>query len=148
MILSDGSRVEGKSVRERSPEEVGNLAVEYVSEEKVYSLGGFAELDAETMAALELFITYLMDHRVEVILYLPPYHPYVYEYFMKTGKYRNVGEAEHYFRNLAEKIGVKVLGGYNPRDSGCGQEDLFDGMHPKGVCVDNVIREVLLHLKH
>ena len=142
-ILSDGSRVYSREARNVSPDEIRMSAIKYVSGDNIYSLFNFKCLDKKIMLSLEKFVEYLQSKNIEIILYLPPYHPYVFNFFSESKKYRKVLEAENYFRKLANDKGITIVGGYNPENSDCGPGDFFDGAHPKESCLNNALKNVL-----
>lgn len=130
-ILSDGSAIRHSRQKSRSVEQVEVLAIAFAKEKPVYALGGFAELDKRLLDTLVAFIDYLQRNAVEVIFYLPPYHPSTYRMLSESSEYSIVLRAEECFRDIARSRGIQVVGGYNPDDSDSTQEDFFDGMHPK-----------------
>lgn len=82
---------------------------------------------------LEKLVGYLQNRKVEVVFYLPPYHPYVYNYIETSEKYQIVLEVENYLRNLALEKGIEVYGSYDPDLLGCTEKDFLDGMHMRRV---------------
>jgi hypothetical protein len=135
--LADGSISYDKPFRERSPMEVMKSAAEF-DRDVPYSLGGFKELDPGLRATLEKFIDRLKADGVRVILFLAPYHPVAYENLRRSHTYGSImQEAETYFRDLARRKGIQVLGSYNP-SGWCAPEEFYDGMHPKKICLDRL----------
>lgn len=139
---ADGSLSYAKAFREMQPTQVREKAVKYAQEIPVYSLGAFKKLDEQLKEMLEKFIDLLNREGIEVILFLAPYHPVTYEILMNQEGYRGIlREAEAYFRDLAKRKGLKVIGSYDPRGLG-GLEDFYDGMHPKENCIKNILQQL------
>ncbi len=125
---ADGSTDSKKEVRERRVEDVNASAREYVTGE-VYKIENYNYLCPSYCERMEMMIDYLQNKDIEVIFYLPPYHPYVYQYLVKNPDYKNVFEAEEFFMDLAQKKGIDIYGSYNPMLLGCTENDFSDGMH-------------------
>lgn len=95
----------------------------------VYSVENFDEL--ANIQLFEQLIRYLKKQHVEVLFYLPPYHPLAYTYLSNTPKYKNILYAENYLRGYAQKHNIKILGSYNPDVYHFHSIDFTDGMHGK-----------------
>ena len=83
---------------------------------------------------MELFaalITYLQERGVEVILYLPPYSPMMYEYIGSADQFQITFQVEERIRQIAADKNAALYGSYDP--AGCGLEmtDLYDIYHVK-----------------
>lgn len=130
-ILSDGSTIHDSKVRSRSVEEVEAMAIAFARRKPVYALGGFVELDKRLLDTLAAFVDYLQRNAVEVIFYLPPYHPSTYRMLSESSEYSIILRAEEGLRDMARSHGIQVAGGYNPEDSYSTREDFIDGLHPK-----------------
>jgi hypothetical protein len=138
--LSDGSVSYDKAFRERTPAEVMKTASEF-DRDVPYSMGGFKELDRDLRETLEKFIDRLKGDGVGVILFLAPYHPLTYENLRRSSKYGSIlQEAETYFRDLARRNGIRVLGSYNP-SGWCAPEEFYDGMHPRKICLNRLFSQ-------
>lgn len=125
---TDGSIEYDHTFRDRSVQEADSNARMYVSGE-IYQIENYKELSGESCLLLEKLIGYLQTEEIEVIFYLPPYHPFVYEYIKENKNYEMVLEAEKYFRRLAKEKGIDIYGSYNPELIDCTEENFFDGMH-------------------
>ena len=133
--LADGSFSYDKASREQSPVQTIQAATEYAWTNPVYSLGAFKELDPDIQETLERFIDLLKKSGVDVILFLVPYHPGAYKILMQREEYGNIlPAAEAYFRDLAQRKGLRLVGSYNPH-GWCAPEEFYDGMHPRKTCV-------------
>lgn len=95
------------------------------------------EYDQTAISHLEVFISYLKSHGVNVTLVLSPYHPELYK-LMELEKPIFI-EIEDWFRNFAKNNGVKIIGSYNPSYIDCAPEEFYDGMHPKSSCMKKLL---------
>lgn len=101
----------------------------------VYGLENFTELGNR-----ELFtklIRYLQKNKVNVTLFLAPYHPFTYDTLIKNPNYQ-LKNVENYLINFAQTNQLTLIGSYNPYNVGAIQKDFFDGMH----CHDYLIEEM------
>lgn len=125
---TDGSTDSDKEEREKSIDDVNVDAKEYVTG-AVYKIEGYNRLHLPYCKYLEILVDYLQNRGIEVVFYLPPYHPYVYQRLVENPDYKNVFEAEEFFIDLAGKKGIDIYGAYNPALLGCTETDFSDGMH-------------------
>lgn len=98
---------------------------------KVYHVEGYEELDKDLQNNFSLFIKHLQEQKIKVVLYFPPYHPYVYNFLKDNPRYSKVFEAELWFKNFALTHNIEVIGSYNPADMGLNEYDFLDGGHVK-----------------
>jgi hypothetical protein len=82
-------------------------------------------------AELEAFVSYLQAQGIRVAFYLSPYHPTVYAEMRDQHGYRIGGDMEDYLRGLGGRLGVTVVGSYDPVRAGVTADDFFDGLHVK-----------------
>lgn len=127
---TDGSVEYSRQTREMSREEVNAAALDYISG-KIYQIEDYNSLDDDLKAEFEDLVSYFVNEGIEVIFYLPPYHPIVYKYINKHEKYREVLLAEKYFKDFAIDNSIELYGSYDPACCDCNEEDFFDGMHLK-----------------
>lgn len=139
LIRPDGSRVNSRIYAEMPVDEVIEEVKRY-SHPPVYSLRDFYTLDKEAKKLFEALIGRMKRNGKEVVLFLPPYHPGAYSSIVTTVP--QVREVELYLRGLSKALGVKLVGSYDPRNAGCGQEEFFDGMHPKDSCIEKIFSSV------
>lgn len=136
--IFDGSLVYGKDFRNKTTKDINSDATAYAMAKPLYSLGKFHELDQSTMHLLDKFIDYLELNKVKVVIFLPPYHPIAYEAIRANAIYRKVIEAERWYRSLADKYGINVIGSYDPKLYGLDASDFYDGMHPKSKALHKI----------
>ncbi|WP_320971640.1 hypothetical protein [Enterocloster bolteae] len=81
----------------------------------------YNSLDDELKAEFENLVNYFVSEGIEVIFYLPPYHPIVYDYINKHEKYREVLLAEKYFKDFAIDNSIELYGSYDPACCDCNE---------------------------
>lgn len=135
VVYPDGSHISSANEQAKDAE---SEARKYISD-NVYSLENFDVLNEELRTELQTFLCYLKAQGVEVVLYLTPYHPIVYTYFVRTEKYWQVMAAEQYFKKCAEENGFSVVGSYNPGACGLSNADFLDGMHLRREAVYRIL---------
>ena len=137
IICPDGMHIHSADMQAKDAE---LLAMKYIAG-NVYSLEKYDEINAELQAQVKMFISYLKSAKVEIVIYLTPYHPVVYSYLIQNEQYRNVMEAETFFREAAIEFGLKIAGSYNPERCGLSNEDFLDGMHMRQKAVAKLLQE-------
>lgn len=127
----DGSIAYQRSLREVDAEDVEELTRQSIEEHVIYRLTDFKDIDGQSMELFLALIDYLQDQGVEVILYLPPYSPMMYNYIESDEQYRIVYQVEEAIRELAVNKQVALYGSYDPAGSGLEMTDLYDVYHVK-----------------
>lgn len=127
----DGSIAYEKNLREVDVSEVEELTRQSIEEHVVYRMTDFEEIDEQSMTLFSALIEYLRDSGVEVILYLPPYSPMMYNYIESEEQYHITFQVEERIKELASDKQTALYGSYDP--AGCGLEmtDLYDIYHVK-----------------
>lgn len=141
--LSDGSFSDRSEYRLKPISEILKDAIRAVEIKSMYSLGDFRELDKGLIFKFERFVNYLSGEGIEVIFFLPPYHPYIYNYMINTKEYRIILEAESYFKKFAKLKDIYIIGSYDPGAIGFGEEDFFDTRHAKTESCKNLFKKNL-----
>ena len=102
-----------------------------IEEQVVYRMTDFHKIDEESMALFVALVDYLQERGVEVMLYLPPYSPMMYNYIESAEQYQITFQIEERIRQLAAGRHIALYGSYDP--AGCGLEmtDLYDIYHVK-----------------
>ena len=69
----------------------------------IHSKGNFVELDEQLVLHFEKFIEYLLYKNIELIFFLPSYHPILWNLIETKAKYKNIVNAESYFIKFARR---------------------------------------------
>ncbi len=136
--LADGSRSYHETYRNKSVNEARQEAIAYANADPIYALGNFQQLDNKSIIMFEAFINNLQKMNIEVVFFLPPYHPTVYQALANNPKYIMVFAVEKYFNDLARSRDIHVIGSYNPVECSLSEADFYDGMHPKTAAVEKL----------
>lgn len=136
--MVDGSLVYAKKMREKDVSDINRDAKIFAMASPMYSLGNFKELDQPTMLLLESFIDYLKKNGIKVQFFLPPYHPTAYAVIKANNAYKMVEESEKWYRSLAIKHKIGLVGSFDPKVSSLEEYDFYDGMHPKNEAVRRI----------
>ncbi|MDE5933359.1 MAG: hypothetical protein K2H40_12905, partial [Lachnospiraceae bacterium] len=127
----DGSVSYQKELRDVQVEDVIALTEQTMEEHVVYRMADYKEIDAASMKMLTDLIDYLQRQNVEVILYLPPYSPMLYDYIESEEDFQIAFEVEARMKQLASEKGLALYGSYDPEGSGLAMTDLYDLYHVK-----------------
>lgn len=127
----DGSVAYERSLREVDVREVEELTRQSIEEHVVYRMTDYKEIDARSMALFSGLIDYLQGQGVEVILYLPPYSPMMYNYIESEEQYHITYQVEERIKELAAEKDIALYGSYDPAGSGLEMTDLYDIYHIK-----------------
>ena len=98
------------------------------------------EYDSEAIENLENLVSYLQENGVTVTLILAPYHPQLYQ-IMSTQKPIFL-EIESWYREFADRNGIRIIGSYNGNAVGCSVNEFYDGMHPTGSCMQKLFLDL------
>ena len=131
MKHSDGSVSYERKLREVSKTDVEELTRQSMEEHVVYRMTDYHEIDSAHFARFSGLIACLREAGVEVILYLPPYSPMMYNYIESEEAFRITMDVEEKVKAFAVKEGIALYGSYDPAGCGLKMEDLYDIYHVK-----------------
>lgn len=140
----DGSIAYQSELRNVSEESVVELTRQAVEEQVVYRMTDYKEIDEESMEMLSVLIDYLQSQNVEVILYLPPYSPMMYDYIESEEQFGKVFEVEEKIKQLAQDKQTALYGSYNPEGCELKMSDLYDVYHVKTEKMEDTFYPVIL----
>lgn len=137
----DGSIIYDKGFRERDQEysdvDATNQSI------SILRMEDCKEIDNNYAEKFEKFIEYLQNKEIEVVFYLPPYHPIVYDAAKKNmDKYHCIFEIEDYLLETAENYNIKVYGSYDPYKLGLKNTDFYDGIHLRRESVTKILNSL------
>lgn len=127
----DGSVSYQQELREVAEEDVVAMTGQAMEEQVVYRMTDYREIDAESMEMFISLLDYLQSQDVEVILYLPPYSPMLYDYIESEDSFRITLEVETKIKEIAFEKKAALYGSYDPEESGLQMSDLYDVYHVK-----------------
>ncbi|MBF0510747.1 MAG: hypothetical protein HQL13_00290 [Candidatus Omnitrophica bacterium] len=89
---------------------------------------------------LEKFILYMKVHHEQVTFCLLPFHPKQYQWLLDSPwpKRMDIIKIENYYRKLGQRLGVKIVGSYDPALGGFTQDDFYDAMHLKNEVLEKI----------
>lgn len=127
--VKDGSVCYGADHRNLTLKQIEDKAKEYSVVNNIYSVEKFDELSPDYKYLLEHLIAKLKKNNVSVTFFLSPYNPIVYHVFETNKQYKNIMESEIYYRELAKKENINVIGGFDPKVFNMDATYFYDGMH-------------------
>lgn len=145
VVRGDGSRRYGQRIQEVGLDEVEVKARSFARADQVYSMGGFDELNANAQRLFDAFINLLLDDGVEVVFFLPPYYPAIYDLLVEKSGNQILLQGQDYFIELAKNKGIKVVGSYNPSDLRLAAVDFYDVLHAKREAMRQLFVDVFRH---
>lgn len=128
---ADGSVSYQRALREVDAADVEEMTRQSMEEHVVYRMTDYAEIDERHFLRLLALVDYLLGAGVEVILYLPPYSPMMYNYIESEEAFQITLEVEEKVKNLAVEKGIALYGSYDPAGCGLAMTDLYDVYHVK-----------------
>lgn len=128
---ADGSVSYQRELREVNLAEVEEMTRQAMEEHVVYRMTDYHEIDARHFTDFSYMIDYLQEAGVEVILYLPPYSPMMYNYIESEEAFQITLEVEEKVKELAQEKGIALYGSYDPAGCGLTMTDLYDVYHVK-----------------
>ena len=81
----------------------------------------------------------MISDKVEVVLFIPPYHPETFNILKKRPDTAIILETQKSFKAIANKYGIKFVGSNDPKEYGLYENDFYDGMHPKNKAINQIL---------
>ncbi len=128
---SDGSVSYQRELREVNPADVEEMTRQAMGEHVVYRMTDYEKIDEQHFEYFSWLIDDLQQAGVEVILYLPPYSPMMYNYIESEETFQITLEVEEKVKALAARKGIALYGSYDPAGCGLTMADLYDVYHVK-----------------
>jgi hypothetical protein len=143
--MADGSLVYDKAHRERSLIEINEAAqMEILRKNK--NRGDYKNIDKKLYGDFINFIEYLVEQKIDVILFLAPIHPDLYKSYIEDSNYSLIITVEKLCKSLSEKYHMQIIGSYNPDNYSLSSSDFYDGSHPKREIVYKIINNSLKNI--
>lgn len=132
ILMPDGSIVWSEQhQRGFTPERTERLSAEFALEKIKHP----PKIDPKGVAAFEALLTFLKRREVEVFLAHPPYNPAFWERVQGTPYMAGMRAVEQLTRDLAERYGARVIGGFDPASVGCERHHYIDAEHSNAECL-------------
>ena len=106
---------------------------------KTFGMANFTKRDPILVSLFVNFLTYLREANVEVIIFLPPYHPGFYNSIKPHSDASRISTEEIFLRRIAKEAGIVVIGSYDPSNTPCKAADFLDERHPRESCHDKIL---------
>lgn len=118
-----------------NPDGTLNYPATYTDSDSTRQIGnGSYKLEAADSAdargALIRIIEHLQRAGHRILFVLTPYHPRVWASDNVTIKTRLM-DAEAVYRDIGQRLGIDMIGGYDPRPFGLSEQDFLDDLHPR-----------------
>ncbi len=130
VFFTDGSSESVKKYN-RSTSEVHEAAISYANMIPIPFMEQFNKVDNVRVQQLGKFVDYYRARNIEVVFFLPPFHPATYEIWSNNGKNKIIQLVEEKYREIALERSIEVVGSFNPKLCGVDETDFYDGAHPK-----------------
>ena len=134
LIRKDGSRVYNTQYTGRPQAVIEREFDGWMS----YAMSNFKYSEKSLELFTQLLEYYNKDY--EVILILTPYHPRLFDRFIREKPI--FLEIEEQYRSIAKEIGIKIIGSYNANRFNCLIEDFWDAIHPNDICMERILMEL------
>lgn len=130
--LADGSMMYPVDYRNNTVDDVVKDAASY---DVTYYFSSGEHISETSMDVFEKLICYLEDQGTEVILFLPPLCPSLWNKCSEDVT-PILWEVEAFAQEMAEKYELKMVGSYNPYTVGMTDADFYDCRHMRHECLD------------
>lgn len=91
---------------------------------------------------------YLQSQNIDIIFYLPPYNPMLYDLLLADSNAQNIFKAQDFIKEYAKTHNIPLYGDYNPSRLGAEFEDFLDGIHLKADFVQSLFEKYDVSLHH
>ena len=82
-------------------------------------------------------LSYIIESGVVPIVVLTPYHENLWK-FKDSNIVMSMSKNEEIIRQLGKKLGVSVIGSYNPKNLGCKSNEFYDFQHATRECLSRI----------
>ena len=110
---------------------------------------GFAErrrndppkIDPQGIEHLRILLQYLQDNNVSVTLAHPPFNPLYWDAVQDSPYMDGLRKVEQVTRDLADEFGLAMIGGYDPKKTGCTADQYIDAEHANSTCLGWLLQQ-------
>ena len=114
-----------------NPNDVDISVLRDISNDDLAGTEGFTDVSMERVQLFSNYLKYLISQKIEVTLYLSPYHPRMWNYISTNHKYDVFERSEKIVRTIACKYKISIIGSYNPQKYNMNSSDFYDAVHAK-----------------
>ena len=103
---------------------------------RVNELGMYYSMDA--INVVSILVNYMKKNGFSIVFMMTPHHHNI----LKNPNSRSalaISQVEPIIRSLGDKLGVKVLGSFNPNTVGCTDDQFYDDTHVKPLCLNRIL---------
>jgi hypothetical protein len=141
-VRADGSLIYDRIYAGQVAEQVREEAVRF-ARGGARGLADF-RVDAERLARLELLWRDMRAQGVEVVVYLPPYHPAAWVFIRAEPRAAGaLADSAAAVAGLAARVGARFLDASDPASIPCDAGRFYDGDHARVECLRAVIERLL-----
>lgn len=108
---------------------VNNRAKRYIQTKSVYGVSNFNSVSKTQWNDFVNLLKKIQRSSIEIIFFLSPYHPIVYERFKNDDSFRNIFAVENKIVELGKEMNIEVVGSFNPVFLPKIDSMFIDGMH-------------------
>ena len=137
--VNDGSVCYGVDHRNLTKAQIETKAKEFGTVGNIYSVEKFDELSPDVKMMLEHLTAKLKSQNVSVTFFLSPYNPLVYHIFETNKQYSQIMQSEAYYKSLAEKNNIRIIGSFDPKICEMDESFFYDGMHANGKGIAKIL---------
>ena len=98
-------------------------------------------IDPVGVASIDRLFGFLVGRGVEVVLVHPPFNPIAYDALSTTPYIDGLRRVEALTRDLADRHGFRVIGGFDPQSVGCVSSMYIDAEHSNSECLGKVLNQ-------
>ena len=132
----DGSYHHGNIMNNPSDEKLVAAVQKHINSSLRNYLGNHQQISEAKRLLFEKWIRKIRNNGQDVVIFLSPYNPEVYNHIEQNDKFKVVLDTENYLRDFCRMEGIPVIGSYDPCKLGLTSKDFFDGMHLKEAVVE------------
>ena len=98
-------------------------------------------VDPKGVEAFNVLLDHLKEKGVQVYLVHPPFNPEFYDKITGSKYAEGLQQIEDLTKNIAQKHGLQVFGGFNPHKFGCTADQYIDAEHANPTCLQGIFAE-------
>ncbi len=141
MVSYTGMYLYPKPFREASALEVEKKVSKELSKKRLYHFYSMNSLDEGRMDLLRKMVRDVKKQKIDLILFLAPFHPRFYDRFLKNTPV-NINDVEVLYTKFAKEEEVEIIGSYSPYRQGFEEGDFWDAYHPKRASMEKMFKDL------